>query len=179
MLTVLKSFFALCLLRLRPQDLPASPVLAGFAAVCYVAAGLLMALQHMSPAGAAGLVALDTALFGFLIWLLLWIRLMPNRYLQTFTAMLGASAVLEIVAVPLVLWQQSAIVGDQMTTAGVIVSLLLWVWLFWSLLVIGHIVRHAIDTILPIGVILALLHMFITFSVTRSVFFSASAVATT
>jgi hypothetical protein len=174
MLTVIKSFFALCLLRLRPQDLPASQVLALFAVVCYVAAGLLMALQHMSPAGAAGLVALDTVLFGFLIWLLLWVRLMMNRFLQTFTAMLGASAILEALAVPLVLWQQSVIVGDEMTMMGVIVSLLLWAWLFWSLLVLGHILRHAIDTVLPIGVMLALLYMFITFSVTRSVFFSAS-----
>ncbi len=174
MLTVLKSFLALCLLRLRPQDLPAVPVLAAFAALCYVAAGLAMALQHMSPAGAVGLVLLDTGLFGFLIWLLLWVRLMMNRYLQTFTAMLGASAILEMAALPLVIWQQQLVVGDELTTMAVIVSLLLWAWLFWSLLVLGHILRHAIDTILPIGVMLALLYMFITFSVTRSVFFSAS-----
>lgn len=174
MLTVLKSFLALCLLRLRPQDLPAAPVLAGFAALCYVAAGLVMALQHMTPAGAAGLVLLDTALFGFLIWLLLWVRLMMNRYLQTFTAMLGASAVLEMAALPLVIWQQQLVVGDELSTMAVVVSLLLWAWLFWSLLVLGHILRHAVDTILPIGVMLALLYMFITFSVTRSVFFSAS-----
>lgn len=174
MLTILKSFFALCLLRLRPQDLPAAPALAAFAAICYVAAGLAMALQHMSPAGAVGLVLLDTVLFGFLIWVLLWVRLMMHRYLQTFTAMLGASAILEMVAVPLVIWQQSAITGDAVTTMAVIVSLLLWAWLFWSLLVLGHILRHAIDTILPIGVMLALLYMFVTFSVTRSVFFSAS-----
>jgi hypothetical protein len=174
MLAILKSFLALCLLRMRPQDLPAAPVLAAFAVICYVAAGLLMAMQHMSHAGAVGLVLLDTVLFGFLIWLLLWVRLMQNRFLQTFTALLGASAVLEIIAVPLVVWQQSAIVSDEMTAAGIVASLLLWAWLFWSLLVIGHILRHAIDTILPIGVMLALLYMFITFSVTRSVFFSAS-----
>lgn len=178
MLTILKSFLALCLLRMRPQDLPAVPVLAAFAVVIYTAASLLVALQHMSYSGAVGLVLLHTVLFAFLIWLLLWVRLMLNRFLQTFTALFGASAILELISVPLVIWQQYAISGSEMTTMGIVVSLLLWAWLFWSLLVIGHILRHAIDTILPIGVLLALLYMFITFSVTRSVFFTASGGAT-
>ncbi len=178
MLTILKSFLALCLLRMRPQDLPAVPALAVYAVVCYVAAGLLVAVQYISYAGAFGLVLLHALLFGFLIWLLLWIRLMLNRFLQTFTALFGASAVLDLVSVPLVIWQQSMNSGDEMMTMGIVAALLLWAWMFWSLLVIGHILRHAIDTILPIGVLLALLYMFITFSVTRSVFFTASGGAT-
>jgi hypothetical protein len=177
MLTILKSFLALCLLRLRPQDLPAAQALAAFAAFCYVAAGLVMGLQHMSPAGAVGLVVLDTGLLASLLWVLLWVRLMLNRFLQTFTALLGASAILDAVAVPLVIWQQQAIVGDGLTAMAVIASLLLWVWLLWTLTVIGHILRHAIGTILPVGVMLALLYMFISFSVTRSVFFPASGAA--
>jgi hypothetical protein len=172
---ILRSFVSICLLRMGPQDLPAAPALLVIAIFLYMATGMIVAAQHMSMAGAIGLATLDTALFGFMLFLLLWIQQKLERFQQTFTALLGTGALLELVAVPLLMWQQHGIdiSAETLTTGAIIASLLLWVWLFWSLLVIGHIIRHAIDTILPIGVLLGVLYMFVTFSVTRSLFFSA------
>lgn len=175
MKAILWSFVSICLLRMRPQDLPAAPVLMVFAALLYMGTGMIIAVQHMSTAGAIGLVVMDTVLLGFMLFLLLWIQQKTERFQQTFTALLGTGALLELIAAPLLMWQQQGIdvSTETLTTGAIIASLLLWVWLFWSLVVIGHIIRNAIETILPIGVLLGVLYMFVTFSVTRSLFFSA------
>jgi hypothetical protein len=52
-----------------------------------------------------------------------------------------------------------------------IASLLLWIWLLWDLLVIGHILRHTLSTRLPIGVLLGVVYLFISYTVTRILFF--------
>lgn len=170
---ILLSFLAICLMRLRPQDLPAAPMLAALATILYVIAGMAVATQNMSFSGAAGLVLVDTVVFGVLIYLLLWVRDLQPRFLQTYTALLGASSILELIAAPLLYLQAQGLSADGLTAGAIFASLLLWLWLFWSLLVIGHVVRHAIDTALPIGVMIGMLYMFITFSITRTVFFAS------
>lgn len=168
---LLRRYVEICLLRAAPQDLPASLFLLGLSLAAYFIVGVGISLRNLDLPAAAALVVLDTALLAGLLFLLLWVRDLPNRYLQTITALLGTGVILELIAWPLLAWQQQAMVDNAATTGLVVSSLLLWVWLFWNLMVIGHILRHALSTLLPVGVGLGLLYMFISFSISRILFF--------
>lgn len=168
---LLRRYLDICLLRAGPQDLPGSRFLLGLSLAAYFVVGVVLSLRNLDALAAASLVVVDTALLGGLLFALLWARDLLNRFIQTLAALLGTGVVLELVAWPVLAWQQQAMTADTVNTALMVSSLLLWVWLFWNLMVIGHILRHALSTLLPIGVALGLLYMFISFSVSRTLFF--------
>lgn len=167
MIRLLLRFLDICLLRLSPQDLPASSFLLGLSLLMYAALAFGTALLSLPLLPAFMLALIDAGLIAGLLWILLWIRDMLNRLPQTLSALYGAGAAMQLIALPLVLWQ-SASVSAPAQGLG---ALLLWIWLLWHLLVVGHVLRHAVSTILPLGMLLALLYVFVSFSVTRSVFF--------
>ena len=100
-------------------------------------------------------------------YLLLWMRLKPGRYQQTLTALAGGGTILALIAWPLLLWQQQS--GSS------VASLLLWVFFFWNLGVFGHIIRHALSTHFAVGVLLALLYMFISYKISAILFYPETA----
>lgn len=168
MIGLLRSFFDICRLRLSPADLPTSPFLLRLSLVMYLAVAGGTALLSLPLIGAVSLAALDAALVAGLLWALLWVRDLLNRLPQTLTALYGAGTVLQAFAIPLVLWQAAA-------GGGAVVGLpevLLWGWMIWHLLVVGHVLRHAVDTTLPLGTLLALLYVFVSFSITRTILFT-------
>ena len=55
---------------------------------------------------------------------------------------------------------------------GAVVFLIL-VLIFWNLVVVGHVLRHAVDAPYYVGALLAVLYMYVTVSVTRSFFVTA------
>lgn len=168
---LLQRFFEICLLRAGPQDLPASRFLLGLGLLAYCAVGVVMSVQNLDVPRAILLVALDTALLAVLLFALLWTRAALERYLQTLTALLGTGAILQLAALPILSWQQEGLGDETISAALMIASLLLWLWLLWDLFVIGHILRHTLSARLPIGVLLGLAYLFISYSVTRILFF--------
>jgi hypothetical protein len=149
---LIQFFVALCLLRRAPQDLPASTALLGLVLVADLLAGALLgAVVNMPPllAFAEGVADLVLSL-GFLYLALLLLD-RRARFVQTATALLGAGAVLGIVAIlPLSLLPQGP-PGEQSPLAG----LLFLILIVWSLLVSGHILRHSFDLRLGQGVVIA------------------------
>lgn len=170
MIRLLLRFFDICLLRLAPQDMPCSSFLLGLSAIMYAALAFCAALLSLPVLPALMLAALDVALVAGLLWILLWIRDLLNRLPQTLIALYGSGTVMQLIAIPAVVWQATAAAAPVQDVAAI----LLWLWLLWHLLIIGHVLRHAIDTILPLGMLLALLYLFVSFSVTRTIFFSGA-----
>ncbi len=170
--SLLKRFYEICLLRAGPQDLPASRFLLALTLVIYLAMGTLLSSLNLAWWQALLLVAVDTAILGGLAFMLLWVRQLPERFVQVFSALLGTGAFFELLALPLLFWQQQSVGAFQGAPEdagmGVFVSaLVLWLCLFWNLIVIGHILRHALSTLMPVGVALAVAYMFISISVSQ------------
>lgn len=168
---LLQRYLDICLLRAGPQDLPASTVLLWLSLLAYFAVGMVMSVQNLDVARATLLVSLDLALLAALLFALLWSRNAMSRYLQTLTALLGTGAILELVVLPILSWQQEGLGDETISPMLMIASLLLWIWLLWDLLVIGHILRHTLSTRLLIGVLLGVVYLFISYSVTQILFF--------
>ena len=168
---LLLMFFDICRLRVAPQDLPTSRSLLISSLAMYAALALILSWILMTPGKALIAAAFDTLLMALLSYVLLWARLMPQRWPQTCTALAGSGIILQIVAIPITLWQKQFSPEDSMVLIPTLLSLAL---LFWNLVVVGHILRHALSTNLGMGAVLATVYTYISLSVMKVLFFSAA-----
>lgn len=162
MSSVLLSLLEMLRLRARPQDLPASDALV-LATVAAVALTSLVAVAQMFPLDrGAARVGCDLAVQFGLLRIALQATGRSVRFRQTFTAICGTSALFVLIALPLYV-----IVGDQPAAASgaetaTFAALLLLAVYVWSIVVTGHILRHAFDVRPVAGVGLALLYVLVT-----------------
>ena len=164
---LLHRFIAICLFQARPQDLPFSGFLLAITLTCYGMVSFGLSLNQADVMTAGMMVIVDILLLSVMTYLILWTRLLAGRFRQTLTALAGGGTVLALVAWPLLLWQQQ--------TSSPAASLLLWVFFFWNLGVFGHIIRHALSTHFTIGILLALVYMFVSYKISSVLFYPATA----
>ena len=145
-------FVRICLLRMKPQDLPASGTLLALALAAHVVVGTVVAAVNLelSLALAAGIV--DTALMCGLTTGLLMLRTLRERTVQTLTALAGAGSVIGVLAYPVSLWLHEAHQSDTLSLGH---SVLLIAVLAWSLTVSAHILRHALSAPFAIGLLIS------------------------
>lgn len=167
LLILIKPFFDICLLRQTPQDLPASGLLLGLALGAYTLSGALVSNVTL-PAGTAVLAALtDTALLAGLTAGALHLQHLQGRLSQTLTALAGTGAILAVLAIPLTGWLSRV---QEAGADSSLPRLLLLLLLGWSLAVAGHILRHALSTIFALGLVLAVIFYWISYSILFSLF---------
>ncbi|MEQ6341055.1 MAG: hypothetical protein M3A44_05220 [Gammaproteobacteria bacterium] len=166
---LLSMFFDVCRLRVAPQDLPTSRTLLVSTLAVYALLSIVISVVQMSLVKALLAAFMDTALLAGLSFFLLWARMFAHRWVQTCTALAGSGAVLEVVALPLMVWQKQF--GPE-SSMVILPTLLLLVVLFWNLVVIGHILRHALSTNLGMGAVLATVYMYVSLSIIKILFFS-------
>lgn len=146
-------FVGLCLLRRTPQELPASlPLFAVLVAVNLI----LSLLAGLMLDGDFGLSLLQGVVDFLLTMAVLYagFKLMGRqaRFAQTATALLGSGVVLGVLGlVPL-----SMLSGGEESEGSAIAGLLFLGLLIWNLVVMGHIVRHALEMTLGQGMVIAL-----------------------
>ena len=165
MIHILKAFWDICILKTAPQDLPSSTFLLGVTVAAYFVTGALVAALQWPLSQAVLAAFLDTVFLTVLCRVLLWARMLSGRFVQTLTALAGSGAVMTLIAMPLVLWQ--TLVGVTDANAPTLPSWLLMIWMIWNVVVVGHILRHALSTVLPLGIGLAAVYAFITFQLMR------------
>jgi len=164
---LIRRFFDICLFRAAPQDLPGSTFLMSIMIVAYIFSGLLVISGVQPWPTAIKLVTIDTLLLAGLLYLLLWGMGLGNRFCQTYTAILGAGVILQLASWPILAWQGHNITQPEISNSLLISSLLLWTWLLWNVLVIGHILKHALSSKLPYGIFLAMFYLFLSFNISR------------
>jgi hypothetical protein len=161
LLALIRFFVELCLLRRAPQDLPASEALLGLVLVVDLVVGALLGVTvGLSPGLALG-EGLADAIFSLSLLLVgLWMLNRLSRFRQTATALLGSGAVLGLLAIPPSSVLPSA--GGHPLTA--LAGLLFLALIGWSILVTGHILRHAFDLQLGQGVVVAVAYHFLSYA---------------
>jgi len=155
-------FVNLCLLRATPQQLPDSGALFGVVLVFNALVGTL--LMSTTALGFGG--GLAESLFELLLMLgALHIALKmyghPGRFSQSATAIMGSGALMSLLALPL-------LSGGAPLDDGAI--LLLLGLMVWSVVIMGHILRHTFDLTKGQGVVVAALYFFASYHVTTSLF---------
>ena len=153
----------LCLLRIGPQHMPASPALLGLLLLLNLLLGMLM----MTLVGIGISMAALQTLFelGFmlgLLYLALRLRGRLQRFAQTGTALLLSGLLINSLALPLVAWNHR--------TASAESGLLVLILIFWSIVVLGHIIRHAFEVDLNLGIAAGVLYTLSTWSLSSMLF---------
>lgn len=156
MLQLVYFFVDLCLLRRKPQDLPASTTLFGLVLGVALLGGLLLSVTAgASLLAGIGQTALDLILMLGVLHVALKAMKKQARYLQTATALVGADAVVGFVALVPVSLARPAL-GAEPAADVLFAGLLFLALVAWSVLIVGHILRHAFDLPLAQGVIIAI-----------------------
>lgn len=145
------------LLRRGPQDLPAVPVLFW---LLMLGSGLTSVLVASQTSGF--IWGVQQAGFGLLclsgfVWGLLALNKKRARFMQTFSALCGTDMVLNLLSLPLVYIAIHAgpEASQLLRELAMLTGVLLYGLLLWSLLVMGHVLRHALMMKLPVGLLLA------------------------
>ena len=149
---LLKPFLDICLLRLAPQELPASGLLLAVALLAHTITGILISIVQLNAANAVAAGITDTLLLCALTFVLLSAHRLGARLTQTLTALAGSGAIIGLIALPVTGWFYQAHAG---TGSGGLPALILLVLIAWSITVVGHVLRHALSAPFFLGMIAA------------------------
>ena len=154
-----KIFVDLCLFRAKPQDLPASNTLVFLTSILNISATL--AVLHLIAGYNIGqTLILSIALivaFGFVIWVVLKVNGLADRWIQTISALYGTRTLLlsiEWMLIPAA--PPAETISDLIANMGValIAVSVLDIWIFAIMIVV---IRHAIQTSVGISIIIGIL----------------------
>lgn len=166
MARLLSSLFQIALLRGNPGELPSSAASVAAFVLAYALADALVG----RVAGFASVLprtALDLALTLPFFWLLLALTRRTNRFPQTVNAALGVYVLLAPAISLLLLLRLLDRPGPEL---GVFVTAIYTLFVVWYLLIVGHILRSALDTGLVTGFAIAVTWTVGTIAISRSVF---------
>lgn len=165
---MLKMWVELCRLRIGPQDIPFSHALLLLTLCAYVLSNIFISLLHTSLAQALMVSILDVLLLALFLRFTLYTRGASARFIQTLTALTGVGALVGLLVLPLMQVMTRAQI-DELPAPPVV--LLLWVFLvLWSIVIMGHILRHALSLKLSTGIVVGVLYTLLSFMVMQAVF---------
>ncbi|MCL7744723.1 hypothetical protein LV476_07165 [Guyparkeria hydrothermalis] len=157
-MSLIRQFFLLLFLRAGPEDMPAGQQPLLVAVVFYLVVGVLLDVA-MTGEGVGGLggglllLAADSLVLAGYSAGLAVLRDHRPRIPQMLTALFGATAMLGLVAWPLVVMQPSGDVGDGAIGWWSLAMIALFAW---NLVVLGQIYRRTLDFGAALGVLAAL-----------------------
>ena len=160
-------FIQICLLRLRPQDLPSSATLLVLVLLAHTVVGVAVAAVNLQLGQAVAASVIDTALLCGLTTGLLVLSNLRARTVQTLTAMAGAGTIIGFVAYPISLWLYGAHDASQQSPGP---ALFLLSVLGWSLIVSAHILRHALSAPYYLGLLVSVAFYWISVKILGGLF---------
>jgi hypothetical protein len=160
---LLTSAIELCLLRIGPQDLPASQILLllslllNFAVGVVLVTGLQLGLSRAFMETLFQMVLMLGALY-----LALKYTNRLSRFNQSATAFMLSGLLLGLLALPMVFWNQRT----QSAESGLLVLILL----FWDIVVMGHILKHTFEMPFNVGIAAAMIYTILSWNLTALFF---------
>ena len=167
---LVKSLADIALLRGDPSGLPSSWASVAVFVLAYVVADVVVASTgSIQPVLAR--TAVDLALTLPFFWLLLAVTRRTHRFPQTINAALGVYVLLAPVIILLLLLRNPARTSQALS---LLVTASFTVFMVWYLLIVGHILRSALDTGLVTGFAIAVTWLVVTVAISRSLFGAAT-----
>ena len=154
--TISKAFLDICLLRKGPQDLPKSTVLLVLSLFVYTLIDVLLTVQSRPFEHALMVSLVDVGFLLLVTSLILKQHQKLDRWHQTMTALFGTGVILGIFIFPLVF---GGVQNQYEAWLQQIIVVLFLIMVIWNVAVLAHIVRHAISTSMGIGIMIAILYI--------------------
>jgi hypothetical protein len=155
------------LLRAGPQDLPQSRVLLGLAMAGYTLVSFLLSLPAYPSSDAARLALMDSSLLVGFAAATLFLSGKFARFTQTLTALAGTGILLGLLALPVI----RLLTANQSAGQASPLAALLWLALFgWNLVVVAHIMRHALSVGFFVALGIAVLYTLLAMQILDALF---------
>jgi len=171
MLKIINYFIELCLLKRAPQDLPASVALLVIVITLNILIGALGVADLMDNSSALSAAVLDTLIIMVLLRVVLIVQSRSSRYLQTATAIFGSGIFLGLLGLLLQFSAANAAPESFIESFTAVVYFVLFIWVQ---LVIGQILKHALDVSMNLGVGLALTYTILSGMMIQMIFLTPS-----
>ena len=130
--------------------MPASWPLLKLCLIVYSLAGVMVLLVGVPPAMALLQTLVEVLMLTGLVYLVLVLTGLGERFLQTLTALTGSGVVLSLIAFPLVIFMSQQASSNE---AGLFSLLLFFGLVGWSLAVMAHVLRHALEVSRAMGML--------------------------
>jgi hypothetical protein len=163
---LMKSLADIALLRRDPSGLPSSPASVAVFVVAYVVADIVVA-RAGSVQPVLARTAVDLALTFPFFWLLLAVTRRTHRFAQTVNAALGVYVLLAPIIIVLLLLRSPAQSNGGL---ALLMTAVFTAFMIWYLLIVGHILRSALDTGLVTGFAIAVTWLVATVAISRLLF---------
>ena len=165
---LLNVFVDICLLRAGPQDLPGSAFLLLLTALLSLLTGTIVIVGTFGSLDTAlAAQSLDILLLLGLLRLVLQLTGKSARFQQTASALFGSGVLINLVTMPLQLLGP----GDpSASTAGEFSGLFYLVIIIWALVIVGHIIRQALEIRMAAGLAIALVYFLAVNYIVQSLF---------
>ena len=159
MIELIRTFVAIAVRRMGPEDLPASSFLLALTAVVYLLVQFPAAFIVFGVGEEAFITVIyDLGLLIVSLWLLLAVTGKRARYRQTLAAILGTSALLGLMLLPFSLWRR--MLGD-VEPGTTIPSAVILAIVLWSFAIDGHILSRALSRPFAVGLMVAIVYFFL------------------
>lgn len=165
------AFFDICRLVKKPQDIPASKNLLILCLFIYLLLSIFIADLYQETEKAILGSFVELGLLLLFNWAILQSSGKSARWLQTVTALIGTNLIINFFALPSYLLV-SIDANNEITTASTTQSfglLMLAAMACWNIVIMAHILRHALGTHFAIAMFLAITYIWIAFSFTSAI----------
>jgi hypothetical protein len=153
---LLQLMIAITLGKKGPQDIPYSPPLLLIVLAVYLLTGLTITTLQSPWHEAIIQVLVEALMLAAFAGALLVIHKKRARLVQTLSALFGTDVVLTLPSIPLLVWLQ-----QYPEAHGAFLAL--FTLMLWHVLVVGHILRHALSTNAIVGMVWSFCYTFINF----------------
>jgi len=147
------AFMDICRLRRRPQDIPESSTLFFVCLAAYLVVSVLLVLLSMPLEQAVMITLLEVSLLMLFIYILLRLTHKARRWPQTMTAVFGTGIIISLFSIPLYYLGGR---GDPQALMQNWSVLLLLGLIIWNIVVMAHILKHALQIRMIAGVMIML-----------------------
>ena len=148
----LKTLINICLLKAKPQDLPVSQQFLGFCFIAAVLSQLLTTRSESSSLHDLLLSGLQYGLYYLMVSLFLNYKGMSVRFVQTMTALLGTSTIIQIIASPILRRLDPADITSLSPNSQLILMLIL----IWGFVITVAIIKETLESTVGQAIVLAL-----------------------
>lgn len=141
-MNIILRYIDLCRLKAGPADMPASNKLLKLTLLVYFLLGVIISRIDSTWNVSVISSLADTLFMIAAIGVVLHLKGLAARYQQTLMALAGAGIILDLIGLPLMLWLNQIDKLEQGTSVALLLMIAL---MFWSLMIIAHIFRQALD----------------------------------
>ena len=138
-----RRFLDICLFRKRPQDLPAAIGLFWLAVMSYTILSIVLCFSTQSIIIAMLCGIIESVVLLFITFVFLYLRSVPQRWIQVATALAGTGAVFSLIVIPL--YYARGFLQASPTADSLIVMTIIFFW-FWNISVMSFILKHGLSS---------------------------------